>query len=102
MYLDVADREALAEYVRALQVVKRMGIIATLRGLEGAKDFGVDCVVQRIAHSWWGPMSGGTHKRTHAYHNGLLRVSVNEENMTLKLTLIRSFSLMFISTECSR
>jgi len=48
-------------------------------------------------------MLGGTsQKGTHAYHNGLLRVSVNEESMTLKLTLIRSFSLTFISTECSR
>jgi len=47
-------------------------------------------------------MLGGTHKGTHAYHNGLLRVSVNDESMTLKLTLIRSFSLTFISTECSR
>jgi len=48
-------------------------------------------------------MLGGTsQKGPHAYHNGLLRVSVNEESMTLKLTLIRSFSLTFISTECSR
>jgi hypothetical protein len=36
------------------------------------------------------------------YHNGLLSVSANEENMMLKLTLTRSFSLTLMSTECSR
>lgn len=34
------------------------------------------------------------------YHRGLLRFSVNEENMMLKLMLTLSCSLMFTSTEC--
>ena len=34
------------------------------------------------------------------HQSGLLRFSVNEANMTLKLILIRSFSLVFASTEC--
>jgi hypothetical protein len=51
MYLNVASRKTLAEYVRALQVVKCTSVVATLRGLAGAKDLGVDCVMQRIAHS---------------------------------------------------
>lgn len=34
------------------------------------------------------------------YHSGLLRFSVNEENMMLKLMLILSSSLVFASTEC--
>jgi len=53
MYLNVADREALAEYVSALQVVKCMSVGATPRCLGGAKHFGVDSVMQRIAHGWW-------------------------------------------------
>src|SRR5207249_10817329 len=35
-------------------------------------------------------------------HNGLLRFSVNDENMMLKLMLIRSSSLALASTECCR
>ena len=35
-----------------------------------------------------------------AHHNGLLMFSVNEENMTLKLTLTRSSSLSLGETEC--
>lgn len=35
-----------------------------------------------------------------AYQSGLLRFSVNDANMTLKLMLIRSSSLVFASTEC--
>jgi hypothetical protein len=37
-----------------------------------------------------------------AHHNGLLSLSVNDENMTLKLMLILSCSLLFVSTECWR
>lgn len=37
-----------------------------------------------------------------AHHNGLLRFSVNEENMILKLMLILSSSLLLVSTECCR
>ena len=36
------------------------------------------------------------------YHSGLLSSSVKEENMILKLTLMRSCSLAVGSTECSR
>jgi len=36
------------------------------------------------------------------HHNGLLRCSVNDENMMLKLMLIRWASLVLASTECSR
>src|SRR6266404_1781235 len=35
-------------------------------------------------------------------HSGLLRCSVNDENMMLKLTLILSSSLALASTECCR
>jgi hypothetical protein len=35
------------------------------------------------------------------HQSGLLRRSVNEENITLKLTLILSSSLALVSTECS-
>lgn len=35
-------------------------------------------------------------------HSGLLRCSVNEENMMLKLMLILSSSLALASTECCR
>ena len=45
MHLNVAERKALAEDVGALQVVKCTGAIATPRRLEGAEDFGVDCVM---------------------------------------------------------
>ena len=38
----------------------------------------------------------------HTYHSGLLRFSVNAENMMLKLMLTRSFSLLFVSTEWCR
>jgi hypothetical protein len=37
-----------------------------------------------------------------AHHSGLLRFSVNEENMMLKLMLILSSSLALASTECCR
>jgi hypothetical protein len=37
-----------------------------------------------------------------AYQSGLLRFSVKDENMMLKLTLMRSLPLSFASTECSR
>ena len=37
-----------------------------------------------------------------AHHSGLLRFSVNEENMMLKLILILSSSLALASTECCR
>ena|ERR1700693_599846 len=37
-----------------------------------------------------------------ACQSGLLRFSVNEENMMLKLMLIRSLSLALASTECCR
>ena len=50
MNLNVADREALAQYVSALQVVKRVSVVATARGLEGGTDFGIDSVMQRITH----------------------------------------------------
>ena len=36
------------------------------------------------------------------HQNGLLRFSVNEENMILKLMLILSSSLILVSTECCR
>ena len=36
------------------------------------------------------------------HHSGLLRRSVKEENITLKLTLTLSSSLVLASTECSR
>jgi len=36
------------------------------------------------------------------HHSGLLRFSVNEENMMLKLILILSSSLALASTECCR
>jgi hypothetical protein len=37
-----------------------------------------------------------------AHHSGLLRFSVNEENMMLKLILILSSSFALASTECCR
>jgi hypothetical protein len=37
-----------------------------------------------------------------AHHSGLLRFSVNEENMMLKLMLILSSWLVLASTECCR
>jgi hypothetical protein len=40
--------------------------------------------------------------RCAAHHSGLLRFSVNEENMMLKLMLILSASLALASTECCR
>ena len=49
-----------------------------------------------------------THKHNRSYgtarfyHNGLLRFSVKEVNMMLKLMLILSCSLTLVSTECSR
>jgi hypothetical protein len=30
--------------------VKRTRVITTVRGAEGAENFGVDCVMQRVAH----------------------------------------------------
>ena len=54
MHLNMTNGEALAEYVRALQVVKRGSIFAALRGRAIPANFGVDCVTQRIAHGWWG------------------------------------------------
>lgn len=37
-----------------------------------------------------------------SYHNGLLRFSVNDENIMLKLMLILSSPLLFGSTECCK
>jgi len=50
MYLHVAEREPLAEYVSALQVVKRSSVFAASRGFESDMDFGIDSVMQRNAH----------------------------------------------------
>ena len=51
MHVDVAQREALAEYVRALQVVKGGGVIATPGSLQGGAGFGVDRIIERIVHA---------------------------------------------------
>ncbi len=53
--------------------------------------------VPRAAHAGW--LGGHTDS---FHHGGLLRFSVNEENMTLKLMLILSSSLLLGSTECWR
>ncbi len=51
---------------------------------------------------------GGEHEKLQglpdaaAHHSGLLKFSVNEENMMLKLMLILSASLWLASTECWR
>ena len=82
MYLNVADREALAEYVSALQVVKCMSVGATPRCLGGAKHFGVDSVMQRIAHGWWCLTNEGNRPsrgRARSAARAAARWSVNEE-----------------------
>jgi hypothetical protein len=38
--------------------VKRICVLASPRGLAGAKDFGVNCVVQGVTHVWPGPNCG--------------------------------------------
>jgi len=65
--------------------------------------------IQKDINAWWVAERGGCragqrldapNDRT-AYQSGLLRFSVKDENMTLKLTLMRSLPLSFASTECS-
>jgi hypothetical protein len=46
MHVNVAQREALAEYVGALQVVKGVNVIATPGSLEGGAGFGDDRVIE--------------------------------------------------------
>ncbi len=50
MHVNVAQRDALAEYVRALEVVEGFGVIATPGSVEGRAGFGVDRVIEQIGH----------------------------------------------------
>jgi hypothetical protein len=70
-----------------------------IRGAAGTKPAKHDHADRRPLHAEVRRPSGDA---VWSYHCGLLSLSVNEENMMLKLTLILSSSLTFASTECSR
>jgi len=58
MDVNVADSLALTEDVGALQVVKRICVLASPRVLAGAEDFGVNCIIQGVTHCLAGPNCG--------------------------------------------
>ena len=62
MHPNVAERKALAEDVRAFQVVKRTNEIVTPRRLGRAANFDVDCLMKRVAHRSIAP-TAGRHRR---------------------------------------
>lgn len=51
MHANVPDREALTEDVSSLQMLKRPRVVAAPGRFGGAKDFGVDSLVQRVIHA---------------------------------------------------